>query len=74
MNGVPVAVIFPEAMSHSAVANHLLLDVQGAGFVNVRSTEGGDVDVEVYGKSETLRMGPSENDVYQLKYTLGLET
>ncbi len=74
----PVAVIFPEVIQHSEMADSFS-KILGAGFVflntNTTTTTTGthnEIYVEVYGESHSLKIVSREEDLELVKKCLGL--
>lgn len=62
-----VALVFPESIIHKSIAQRNMTSVRSAGFFRVV-----DGKVETYGESDSLNMGPAENDEILIARAIGL--
>lgn len=69
---VEAAIVFPETIAHAAMARRVLVEgtATSAGFFYIND-EGG---VTVYGRSDSLNVGPAEHDKLLISQALGMET
>lgn len=70
MGGFSVAIVFPEFFVHRDMAQITGMEVVSAGFVSVGTTEDGDVAVEPYGRSGSIGVGVTEENMKLTKSCL----
>jgi hypothetical protein len=68
--GLEAAILLPTYVEHSAVKD-LFKEIIGAGFYTVEACKTNNLNVKVYGESESLNLRPSEFDVDYVKLALG---
>ena len=68
--GLEAAILLPTYIEHSAVKD-LFKQIVGAGFYSVEPCKTNNLNVRVYGESESLNLRPSEYDADYVKLALG---
>lgn len=70
MGSLPGAIILPNYINHDTV-KELFEEITGAGFFCVHSVNN-NLEIEVFGKSETLNISSQPDDIHYIKNALDI--